>query len=69
MPPMMNILEHRTRVGITQAKLAELAGVSERTVIRLELDPGYTPNMATAKALADALGVTIDDLLRDATPA
>ena len=60
---MLNLKTARDHAGFTQEKLAELAGVSPRTIIRIEVDHDYSPNMATVWALADALGVSVAELL------
>ena len=49
----------RLNRGLTQAQLAERAGVSEFTVIRLERGQGKRPYPSTRQKLADALGVEI----------
>ena len=49
----------RLNRGLTQAQLAERAGVSEFTVIRLERGQGKRPYPSTRRKLADALGVEI----------
>lgn len=45
----------RVRLGLTQKELADKAGVSQRTIIRME--QGVSGNTATASAVADALGI------------
>src|SRR5207302_8444831 len=49
--------ERRLRAGLTQDELAERSGVSARTIRSLEVDPRRTPRSATARELADTLGV------------
>lgn len=59
----MNIKEIRNDKGLTVQKLADLSGLSKRTVeeaIRRD-----TCSVKTAIKLADALGVTLDELCRD----
>ena len=48
---------------LTQMRLAENAGLSVSTIIRIEEKNDY-PNMITAKALAEALGVKTSELVR-----
>ncbi len=55
----------REAAGMTQRQLAERAGVTTRTVIRIEVDADHRPSVHTVKVLADALGVTINDLIHD----
>lgn len=56
----------RTAAGLTQAGLAELAGVSRKTINTVE-NGVFTPSTLLALSLARALGVTVEDLfyLRD----
>jgi transcriptional regulator with XRE-family HTH domain len=51
----------RSSAQLTQAKLAEAAGVSDETVSRIERG-AYEPAVSTMIALADALGVSLDVL-------
>lgn len=50
--------------GLSQAALAEQAGISRNTVVQIEL-AGVNGNSATLDAIAGALGVELADLLRD----
>lgn len=50
--------------GLTQTGLAERAGVSRRTIAEIELTAGANPTRATLEGIADALGVTVSDLVR-----
>ena len=53
----MHVLrELREESGLSQAKLADLAGVPQRTIANLEQGRNE-PTLATAQALAAALGV------------
>lgn len=65
-PRMVNLKQAREHAGMTQQALSDASGVSARTVIRIEVDHEYSPNMATVWALADALGISVADLLADA---
>jgi DNA-binding XRE family transcriptional regulator len=51
----------RIAEGWTQEQLAELAGVTARTVGALEAGDA-SPRLRTARALADALGWSVADL-------
>ncbi|MCW2951363.1 MAG: helix-turn-helix protein [Conexibacter sp.] len=53
----------RRQAGISQQQLAQLAGVSRHTVIRVER--GDLPRVRTAQALARALRVPLNDVLND----
>jgi transcriptional regulator with XRE-family HTH domain len=54
--------ELRINQGLSQRRLAELAGVSNTSVWKIEQGGGANP--ATLKKLADVLGVQPVDLLR-----
>jgi len=47
---------------LSLGKLAELAGLSQKTVSDLEKKPPQKPRLKTLGKLADALGITADDL-------
>ncbi|MFJ6196862.1 ATP-binding protein [Micromonospora sp. NPDC092111] len=49
---------HRLAAGLTQAELAELAGVGVRTVRDLENGRSHRPQRTTAELVAGALGLT-----------
>lgn len=53
--------EARTAAGLTQAELAERAGVSRKTVNTVE-NGVFIPSTVLALSLARALGTTVDDL-------
>jgi transcriptional regulator with XRE-family HTH domain len=57
-----NLKDARFRAGLTQAELAEKAGTTQTTVARIERDV-VQPEVTTVRKLAQALGVTISDLL------
>jgi len=54
--------ELRINYGLSQRRLAELAGVSNTSVWKIEQGGGANP--ATLKKLADVLGVRPTELLR-----
>lgn len=56
----------RVRQGLTQRELTRRSGVAQSTIVALEKrgrNESFHPS--TLKKLADALGVTTDDLLED----
>ena len=55
----------RTAAGLTQQALATKAGLSMSAVIHIEKGRIPDPRGSTLKALAGALGVTVDELLSD----
>ena len=60
---------HRAGLGLSQAELAEVAGLSRETISRLE--QGATPQLATAHAIATALGAPLTAIfpIQDESPA
>ncbi len=52
----------RKATGLTQAALAHKAGVRTSTVCNIE-NRKIDPRLSTMKALANALGVDVDDLI------
>ena len=59
--------KYRQEKRLTQQDLADLLGVSNKTVSRWESDGGY-PDVSVLVPLARALGVTVDDLLDGEKP-
>jgi len=59
--------KYRHEKGMTQQELADLLGVSNKTVSRWESEGGY-PDVSMLVPLARALGVTVDDLLDGERP-
>lgn len=53
--------EHRERLGLTQLQVARMAGLTERT-IRLIEQGVRVPKLSTARAIADALNVSVEQL-------
>ncbi|HPA08557.1 MAG TPA: helix-turn-helix transcriptional regulator [Methanoregulaceae archaeon] len=58
----MTLRDLRKSKGLSLGKLAELAGLSQKTVSDLEKKPPQKPRMKTLGKVADALGITADDL-------
>lgn len=59
----MNLKKIRLERGLSVPQLVELSGVSRRTI--QEVEKRDTCSVNTAIKLADALGVTLDELCRD----
>ena len=51
----------REAAGITRRELADKVGLSARQIIRYE-DGEQSPTFGVAERLADALGITLDEL-------
>ena len=60
----IRIKKLREQAGITQVQLSEMSGISQEHISRLENDK-FTFNVKTADKLAQALGVTLNDLMRE----
>jgi transcriptional regulator with XRE-family HTH domain len=58
---------YRRSVRMTQAQLADAAGVGESSILRLESKPkegdAQGLRLRTAERLASALGIEVDDLM------
>ena len=54
----------RNEKGISQQKLSDLSGVPKRTIEDIERAQSGNTRVSTAILLADALGVTLDELCR-----
>ncbi len=55
------IREYRSKLNLTQEKLAELVGVRRETIIYLEKGK-YNPSLKLAYSVAKALGAKIDEI-------
>ena len=59
-----NIKRLRQAKEISQDKLSKLADLSLQTIVKLETDDSPNPTIDTAKKIANAFGVSVDELLR-----
>ena len=59
-----NIKKYRAKIGISQDKLSKLAGMTLHTITKIESGATFDPRIETVKKIADALGVSIDDLIK-----
>lgn len=60
---MLRLREHRERLGLTVRRLGEISGVHYVAVVRLE-GGQLDPRLSTLLKLCKALGVTLDDLVK-----
>jgi transcriptional regulator with XRE-family HTH domain len=67
LPTGQAIKSARIRAGLTQQTLAERAGLALRTLTRIE--NGEDIKLSTLLAIADALNLSITDLVGDDVPA
>lgn len=60
----INIKKYREKMGISQDKLSKPAGITLHKITKIE--SGATPDsrMETVKNIADALGTSVDNLLK-----
>ena len=61
MPLYNRLKEHRARLGVNQAELGNLAGVSRQTISLIERGD-YPPSVTLALKLARILSVTVEDI-------
>ncbi len=59
-----NIKKYREKKAISQDKLSKLAGVTLHTITKIESGATPDPRIETVKKIADALGISVDDLLK-----
>ncbi|HEC69193.1 MAG TPA: XRE family transcriptional regulator [Candidatus Omnitrophica bacterium] len=59
-----NIKKYREKLGISQDKLSKLAGITLHTITKIECGATPDPRIETVKKIADALGVSVDELLK-----
>lgn len=60
---IFRIREIRMSKGMTQTDLAKKAEITRATLWRLETGEDYDPSVNTLKRIADALNVTLSDLI------
>ena len=60
---LKNLVKIRKKKGWSQEKLAREANISYNTLIKIERNGIENPKIETVIKLADALNVTIDDLV------
>ncbi len=60
-----NIKKYRQKLGISQDRLSKLADVTYNTIIKIESGANKNPTIETLAKIAKALGVKVDDLLKE----
>lgn len=58
-----NIKKLRKKKGISQDKLAKLADVTHTTLVKIESGANDNPTIKTLKKIADALEISLDELV------
>ena len=60
-----NIKKLRKQKGLSQDRLSKLADVSNNTIIKIESGGIQNPTIKTVQKIAKALGVKMDDLIKE----
>ena len=58
-----NIKRLRKRKGLTQEKLARMADIANNTLVKIEMGMAKEPTITTIRKIADALDVSIDEIV------
>lgn len=64
LPIAKNIKKYRNKLGVSQDKLSKLANVTLHTLTKIESGATSDPRIETVNRIANALGVTLDDLMK-----
>jgi len=59
-----NIRKYRKLAGISQDVLSKKADLAFHTIAKIEAGSTPNPTIDTVKKIADALGVSLDDLMK-----
>ena len=59
-----NIKKYRNKLGISQDVLSKKANLAFHTNAKIEAGSTPDPRIETVKKIADALGVSLDDLMK-----
>ena len=59
-----NIKKYRKKLEISQDALFKKANLVFHTIAKIEIGATPNPTIETVKKIADALGVSLDDLMR-----
>ncbi len=60
-----NIKRYRIKMGLSQDQLARKAGITYSTLTKLESGVNQNPKVKTLQEIAKALGVTLNDLMKE----
>ncbi len=58
------IKKYRQKIGISQDVLSKRADLAFHTIAKIEAGSTPNPTIDTVKKIADALGVSLDDLMK-----
>ena len=59
-----NIRKHRLQKEVSQDRLSKLADVAFHTIVKIESGETPNPTIETVKKIANALNVSLDDLMK-----
>lgn len=59
-----NIRKYRLQKDMSQDRLSKLADVAFHTIVKIESGETPNPTIETVRKIANALGVSIDDLMK-----
>ena len=59
-----NIKKYRNKLGISQDVLSKKSDLAFHTIAKIEAGATPNPTIETVKKIADALGVSLDDLMK-----
>ena len=59
-----NVKKYRNKLGISQDVLSKKANLAFHTIAKIEAGSTPDPRIETVKKIADALGVSLDDLMK-----
>ena len=59
-----NIKKYRNKLGISQDVLSKKADLAFHTIAKIEAGSTPNPTIDTVKKISDALGVSLDDLMK-----
>jgi len=59
-----NIKKYRKKLGISQDRLSKMADVTYNTIIKIESGGSQNPTIDTLSKIANALGVSVDELIK-----
>ena len=59
-----NIKKYRNKLGISQDVLSKRANLAFHTIAKIEAGSTPDPRIETVKKIADALDVSLDDLMK-----
>ncbi len=62
--PDMHLKKYRNKLGISQDVLSKRANLAFHTIAKIETGTTPNPTIETVKKIADALGVSLDDLMK-----